>query len=171
MNRTGIVTLAAIGLAASLSAAQAAGPPANLCQELVAFVHPKAPDTPAASAPQPATAAVQAPDRGASQQPSSAAGEVQQKSGLSGPVAQTGPGASGPQGQAQAQSQAAPAPAGAPAQKKPSPEQVAQVDAAAASNDVQACRAAAQSIRRAGVVMPAPLLALSALDPKFFAAQ
>ncbi len=86
-------------------------------------------------------------------------------------MAQTGPGASGPQGQAQAQSQAAPAPAGAPAQKKPSPEQIAQVDAAAASNDVQACRAAAQAIRRAGVVMPAPLLSLSALDPKFFAAQ
>ncbi len=163
-----VVILAA--LAATVSAAQAAGPPANLCQELVAFVHPKAPDAPA-SAPQPATAAVQAPDRGAAQQPSAGAGETQQKSGLSGPVAQTGPGASGPQGQAQAQSQAAPAPAGAPAQKKPSPEQIAQVDAAAAANDVQACRAAAQAIRRAGVVMPAPLLSLSALDPKFFAAQ
>lgn len=163
-----IVILAA--LAASASAAQAAGPPANLCQELVAFVHPKAPD-PAPAALQPATPAVQAPDRGVAQQPSGGAGEVQQKSGLSGPVAQTGPGASGPQGQAQAPSQAAPAPAGAPAQKKPSPEQIAQVDAAAASNDVQACRAAAQAIRRAGVVMPAPLIALSALDPKFFAAQ
>ncbi len=163
-----VVILAA--LAASVSTAQAAGPPANLCQELVAFVHPKAPDaTP--SAPQPATAAVQAPDRGAAQQPGAGAGEVQQKSGLSGPVAQTGPGASGPQGQAQAPSQAAPAPAGAPAQKKPSPEQIAQVDAAAGANDIQACRAAAQAIRRAGVVMPAPLLALSALDPKFFAAQ
>ncbi|KMO12666.1 hypothetical protein [Methylobacterium platani] len=171
MSRTGIVILAAAGLAASLGAAQAAGPPANLCQELVAFVHPKAPDAPPAGAPQPATAAVQAPDKGAAQQPSAGAGEVQQKSGLSGPVAQTGPGASGPQGQAQAQSQAAPAPAGAPAQKKPSPEQIAQVDAAAAANDVQACRAAAQSIRRAGVVMPAPLIALSALDPRFFAAQ
>ncbi|MCF4125861.1 hypothetical protein [Methylobacterium sp. SyP6R] len=167
-----VVILAA--LAASVSTAQAAGPPANLCQELVAFVHPKAPDaTP--SAPQPATAAVQAPDRGAAQQPGAGAGEVQQKSGLSGPVAQTGPGASGPQGQAQAQaqapSQAAPAPAGAPAQKKPTLEQIAQVDAAAGANDIQACRAAAQAIRRAGVVMPAPLLALSALDPKFFAAQ
>ncbi|KMO45016.1 hypothetical protein VQ03_00090 [Methylobacterium tarhaniae] len=169
MNRTGIVILAA-GLAAGVGSAHAAGPPANLCQELVAFVHPKAPDA-APTAPQPATAAVQAPDRGAAQQPSSGAGETQQKSGLSGPVAQTGPGAAGPQGQAQAQSQAAPAPAGAPAQKKPSPEQVAQVDAAAGANDIQACRAAAQSLRRAGVVMPAPLLALSALDPKFFAAQ
>ncbi|PIK69127.1 hypothetical protein CS379_31440 [Methylobacterium frigidaeris] len=165
------IILAAAGLAASLSAAQAAGPPANLCQELLAFVHPKAPDTPPASAAQPAAAAVQAPDRGEAQQPSSGAGETQQKSGLSGPVAQTGPGASGPQGQAQAQSQAAPAPAGAPAQKKPTPEQVAQADAAAAANDIQACRAAAQSIRRAGVVMPAPLIALSALDPKFFAQQ
>ncbi len=73
-----VVILAA--LAATVSAAQAAGPPANLCQELVAFVHPKAPDAPA-SAPQPATAAVQAPDRGAAQQPSAGAGETQQKSG------------------------------------------------------------------------------------------
>ncbi|MFH6786048.1 MULTISPECIES: hypothetical protein [Methylobacterium] len=168
MSRIGIVTLAAIGLAASVSAAQAAGPPANLCQELVAFVHPKAPDA-GASPAQAATPAVQAPDRGAAQQPSAGAGETQQKSGLSGPVAQTGPGAAGPQGQAQAQSQAAPA--GAPAPKKPSPEQIAQVDAAAGANDIQACRAAAQSIRRAGVVMPPALIALSALDPKFFAAQ
>ncbi|KMO31511.1 hypothetical protein ACQVP2_09190 [Methylobacterium aquaticum] len=170
MSRTSIVVLAAAILAVSVGSPHAAGPPANLCQELVAFVHPKAPDA-APSAPQPATAAVQAPDRGAAQLPSSGAGETQQKSGLSGPVAQTGPGASGPQGQAQAQSQAAPAPAGTPAQKKPSPEQIAQVDAAAEANDIRACRAAAQSIRRAGVVMPAPLLALSALDPTFFAAQ
>ncbi|WP_279358599.1 hypothetical protein [Methylobacterium indicum] len=170
MSRTSII-LAAAGLAATIGAAQAGGPPANLCQELVAFVHPKAPDAPPASAPQPAAAAVQAPDRGAAQQPSNGAGEVQQKSGLSGPVAQSGPGASAPQGQAQAQSQAAPAPAATPAQKGPSPEQVAQVDAAAASGDIQACRAAARAMRVAGVVMPAPLLSLSALDPKFFAAQ
>ncbi|MGX7703442.1 hypothetical protein [Methylobacterium sp. Gmos1] len=170
MSRVSII-LAAAGLAVSVGAAQAAGPPANLCQELVAFVHPKAPDAPAGGAAQPAPAAVQAPDKGAAQQPSGGAGEVQQKSGLSGPVAQTGPGAAGPQGQAQAPSQAAPAPSGAPAQKGPSPEQVAQVDAAAGANDVQACRAAARAMRKAGVVMPAPLLALSALDPKFFAQQ
>ncbi|TNC11964.1 hypothetical protein FF100_17110 [Methylobacterium terricola] len=185
MSRTSIVILAAAGLVASLGAAEAAGPPANLCQELVAFVHPKAPDAPAASAPQPAAVAVSAPKQGEAQQPSGGAGEVQQKSGLSGPVAQTGPGASGPQGQAQAQSQAAPAqaapaqaapapaaaaPVAAPAPKKPSPEQIAQVDAAAGANDIQACRAAARSMRVAGVVMPAPLIALAALDPKFFAA-
>lgn len=188
MRRTSIVILAAAGLVASLGAAEAAGPPANLCQELVAFVHPKAPDAPAASAPQPAAVAVSAPKQGEAQQPSGGAGEVQQKSGLSGPVAQTGPGASGPQGQAQAQSQAAPAqaapaqaapapapaaaaPVAAPAPKKPSPEQIAQVDAAAGANDIQACRAAARAMRVAGVVMPAPLIALSALDPKFFVAQ
>ncbi|MET7246636.1 hypothetical protein ABZT49_25110 [Methylobacterium sp. EM32] len=170
MSRTSII-LAAAGLAVSVGAVQAAGQPANLCQELVAFVHPKAPDAPASAPAQPAPAAVQAPDKGAAQLPNSGAGETQQKSGLSGPVAQTGPGASGPQGQAQAQSQAAPAPSGAPAQKGPSPEQVAQVDAAAGANDIQACRAAARAMRKAGVVMPAPLLALSALDPKFFAQQ
>ncbi|WP_288588366.1 hypothetical protein [uncultured Methylobacterium sp.] len=166
--KTGLILLAAAGsLAAGVTAAQAGGPPANLCQELVAFVHPKAPDAPAPA--QPATAAVQAPDKGAAQQPSNGAGETQQKSGLSGPVAQTGPGAAGPQGQAQ--SQAAPAPAAAPAPKGPSPELIAKVDAAAASGDIQACRAAARAMRVAGVVMPAPLLSLSALDPKFFSAQ
>ncbi|MGV2344071.1 MULTISPECIES: hypothetical protein [Methylobacterium] len=167
--KIGLFLLVAAGLAAGVTAAQAGGPPANLCQELVAFVHPKAPDAPAPAPAQPATAAVQAPDKGAAQLPSNGAGETQQKSGLSGPVAQTGPGAAGPQGQAQ--SQAAPAPAAAPAPKGPSPELVAKVDAAAASGDIQACRAAARAMRVAGVVMPAPLLSLSALDPKFFAAQ
>ena len=33
------------------------------------------------------------------------------------------------------------------------------------------CRDAAQQIRRAGVKMPEPLMALAALDPKFFDAM
>ena len=41
----------------------------------------------------------------------------------------------------------------------------------ALANDMVACRDAARKMRLAGVAMPAPLLALTALDPKFFEAQ
>ncbi|WP_246696929.1 hypothetical protein [Methylobacterium planeticum] len=150
------------------------GKPANICQELVAFVHPPAPAAAPAGSPAPqAATAVQAPAQG---QPapaaSSAAGEPQQKSGLSGPVAQTGPGASGPQGDAQkAAAPAAPPPAtaatGAP---KPSPEMIEQVDAAARDNNIVGCRDSARKMRIAGVALPAPLLALAALDLKYLQA-
>ncbi|MER2264532.1 hypothetical protein [Methylobacterium oxalidis] len=190
-------------LAPGLAFGQAGtGKPANLCQELVTFVHPPAPaPAPAPAGGQP-TPAVQAPTSG---QPSggasAAAGETQQKSGLSGPVTQTGPGAAGPQGAAQAgqgaaqpaqgaappaqgaaqpgaQAEAkpaapppaAPAAAAPPPPPKPTPEMIERVDAAARDNNISACRDAARQMRVAGIPMPAPLLALSALDPKFFEA-
>jgi len=40
--------------------------------------------------------------------------------------------------------------------------------AEALGGDQRACRDAAQQIRRAGVKMPEPLMALAALDPKYF---
>ncbi|HKG76612.1 MAG TPA: hypothetical protein VKA90_03780 [Beijerinckiaceae bacterium] len=40
--------------------------------------------------------------------------------------------------------------------------------AEALGNNQSACRDAAQQIRRAGVKMPEPLMALAALDSKFF---
>ncbi|MFJ5487096.1 hypothetical protein ACIKTA_05415, partial [Hansschlegelia beijingensis] len=54
---------------------------------------------------------------------------------------------------------------------KPSAEAVAQAEAAIATGDPAACRASVQSMRRAGVTMPSTLLALGALDLKFFAAR
>ncbi|MDR7037934.1 hypothetical protein J2X36_002687 [Methylobacterium sp. BE186] len=186
---------AAILVPAAASAQAGSGKPANLCQELVAYVHPpapaQAPAAPAAGQPaagqpnsgQPSagqpTSAVQAPAPGQqSGGPSAAAGETQQKSGMSGPVAQNGPGASGPQGAAQADAKAtapqaaAPAtpaaPAAPPPPLKPTPEMIERVDAAARDNSIAACRDAARAMRVAGIPMPAPLLALSALDPKFF---
>jgi hypothetical protein len=163
---------------------QTSGTPANLCQELVAFVHQ--PDAARGSDATPAqqSTAVSAKKPGdPSAKPSDASGAAQQTSGQSGQVTSSGPGAAGPQGEAQ--NKAAPSgttatasgpdrsgtPAGstapfAPEVHKPSPENVQQVEAAAASNDLLGCRAAAQKMRRAGVVMPGPLLALSALDPK-----
>jgi hypothetical protein len=110
-------------------------------------------------------------------------GPHRQASGQSSQISSSSPGAAGPQGDAQNKA----APAGttataagppknsaspgtragpAPDAHKPTPENVQQVEAAAASNDLLGCRAATQKMRRAGVVMPRPLLALSALDPK-----
>lgn len=163
---------------------QTGGTPANLCQELVAFVHqPDAARGSDATPPQQATAVSAKKPGDPSAKPSDASGAAQQTSGQSGQITSSGPGAAGPQGEAQ--NKAAPSgttatasgpdksgtPAGstapsAPDAHKPSPEDVQQVEAAAASNDLLGCRAAAQNMRRAGVVMPGPLLALSALDPK-----
>jgi hypothetical protein len=42
------------------------------------------------------------------------------------------------------------------------------VETAARDHNVQGCRDAAQEMRKAGIVMPPPLLALAALDLKFF---
>jgi hypothetical protein len=64
---------------------------------------------------------------------------------------------------------AAPAPAApAPSPKKPSAEQIEKAEAAARDHNLQGCRDAAQDMRKAGVVIPPPLLALAALDLKFF---
>jgi hypothetical protein len=164
---------------------QMSGAPANLCQELVAFVHQPDPSKGSdAPPPQLATAVSAKKDDAPSAKPGDAAGAAQQASGQSGQITSSGPGAAGPQGDAQnkaapagttataagpPKSSSSPGTAAGPTQDahKPTPENVKQVEAAAASNDLLGCRAAAQKMRRAGVVMPGPLLALSALDPKF----
>jgi hypothetical protein len=45
---------------------------------------------------------------------------------------------------------------------------LADVEPLAQANDMKGCRDAAQKLRRAGAKMPEPLLALAALDLKFF---
>ena len=171
-------------LAQETGAAARTGRPANLCQELLAFV--KQPDPSQGSEappPQLATAVSAKKDDTPSAKPGDAAGAAQQASGQSGQITSSGPGAAGPQGDAQnkavpagttataagppkSSSSAVAAASSRPDAHKPTPENVQQVAAAAASNDLLGCRAAAQKMRRAGVVMPGPLLALSALDPK-----
>lgn len=164
--------------------AQTSGTPANLCQELVAFVHqPDSSRGSDAPPPQLATAVSAKKDDAPAAKPGDAAGAAQQASGQSGQITSSGPGAAGPQGEAQnkaaptgatataagppkSSSSAGSAAGSPPDAHRPTPENVQQVEAAAASNDFLGCRAAAQKMRRAGVVMPGPLLALSALDPK-----
>lgn len=115
----------------------------------------------------------------------------QQTSSLSGPVREEGVGAAGPQGQAQmtapsgganpppsppqATARGEPAkPASAPAPQTATTASTAktpvlssqlakQARTAISAKDAGACRAAAQQMRRAGLAMPPPLLALAAL--------
>jgi hypothetical protein len=148
--------------------------PANLCKELAAFLHPPARETDTSTPPTQAATAVQAPSQDKPTPKPGDSGAPQKESGQSGPIPSHGPGAAGPQGSTQTNAQAAkpdkpaaPAAAGAP---KPAPEAVARAEEAAASNDVVACRAVAQGMRRAGVAMPAPLIALAAMDPKLLEA-
>ena len=167
--------------------ATSAGKPANLCQELIAFVRQpdaavKADATPAALA-----TAVQAPKEGTPAQKSGdGGGEPQENAGLSGQVTSSGPGASGPQGNTQnaaapsgAAAGAAPSQQGPPSPQSPAPtpaapatptapkptaEAISEIERAATGNDLAGCRAAGQRMRRAGVAMPAPLVALSPMS-------
>lgn len=186
------MTIAALVLNPALARAQGAlsqptpdssggtGRPANLCTELVAFVKQPEAATKAAEAPPQLATAVTAKKSDDTSAKPSAPGTPQNTSGQSGQITASGPGAAGPQGEAQ--NKAAPAgstakasgPAkvasatvpAAPAAPKPSAENVQQIESAAGTNDIQGCRAAAQTMRRAGVVMPGPLLALAAMAPR-----
>ncbi|MDB5642429.1 MAG: hypothetical protein JWN07_1746 [Hyphomicrobiales bacterium] len=75
-----------------------------------------------------------------------------------------------PQGQQQAAANP-PAAAAAPQAPPPKPEAIAAAQAAIDQKDVLACRDVAQKMRRAGVNIPASLMALAALDPKILKPQ
>lgn len=153
------------------------GKPANLCGELVAYLKQPNPNQSPAAAAAPAgdakadpklTTAVQAPKSG--EQPPKAQGNgAPTESGVSGPIPnQVGQGAPGPQGAEQktaAPGSAPPAPTMSSTQGKVTAEQA---EAMAAANDLPGCRAATQTLRRAGAPLPAGLMALGALDLKYF---
>lgn len=170
--------------------------PANLCQELIAFLRqPEAMKKAAEPSPQLATA-VSAKKQGGDAEKPSAQGTPQQTSGQAGQITSSGPGAAGPQGDAQntaapagstataagsakPTAQSAPSSPGQavakagsaePPAPKPTQENVQQVEAAARNNDLQGCRAVGQQMRRAGIAMPPPLIALSAMNPQLLEA-
>ncbi|GAA0282164.1 hypothetical protein LNAOJCKE_1424 [Methylorubrum aminovorans] len=180
-----------VGAAAAQDAAPAAPPvasgkPANLCQELVAFVKQPEPANKAATTPPQQATAVSNPSGKTEGGKPSDGGEPQKTSGLSGAVSETGNGpapgkqtnnpsanASGnpavnPHAKANAEAKSPPPPATPAPAPKPDPATIEKIEAAAGANDLAACREAARSMRTAGVVMPPPLLALSALDLRFF---
>ncbi|MRI56197.1 hypothetical protein D8770_19860 [Methylobacterium sp. DB1607] len=168
--------------AASPAPQAASGKPANLCQELVAFVKQPEPANKAATTPAQQATAVSNPSGKTEGGKPSDGGEPQKTSGLSGAVNETGNGpASGkqtanqsgnpavnPHAKANAEAKNPPPPATPAPAPKPDPATIGKIEAAAAANDLPACREAARSMRLAGVVMPPPLLALAALDLKFF---
>ena len=173
------------------------GRPANLCQELVAFIRQPDAARKADEAPARLATAVSAKKQDDSSAKPSADGTPQNTSGQSGQITASGPGASGPQGVSQnetapsgstatavgpskdtsqsasgrqGQQAAKPAPTAETSAPKPTAENVHQIEAAAAANDLQGCRAVGQRMRRAGVAMPPSLIALSALAPKLLEA-
>jgi len=170
-------TLVGALLGAGNAHAQESGPaaptgrPANLCQELLAFVKQPEPAKAAAATPPQQATAVSNPSGASQGTPSSAGGDVQQKSGLSGPTPVGSPHQTGTDAQRGPASQAA---KDAPTAAKPAPAPhpdaatVATVEAAAAADDQLGCRSAARTMRVQGVALPPPLLALAALDPKFY---
>lgn len=184
-------------LAAALMSTSALAERADICAELSAYVTQQEAPKQDQAPPQQAASAVQAPSRDGQRPQAGGNDPTQQSSGLSAPVTHGGAGASGPQGQAQesaasaqnnpkaegqnvqAQNRppepakpaqpaaAAPAAAAAPVAPPPSPEAVQSARTAIEAKDLLACRDAAQKMRRAGVNLPAALMALAALDPKF----
>ena len=160
------------------AAQQASGKPANLCQELVAFVkQPEPANKAAATPPQQATAVSNPSGKTEGGKPADG-GEPQKTSGLSGAVSETGNGptpgpatgnpADNPNARANAAAKSPPPPAAPAPAPKPDPATVEKLEAAAGANDFAGCREAARSMRVAGVVLPPPLLALAALDLRFF---
>ncbi len=155
----------------------ATGKPANLCQELVAFVRQPVASMQATDTPARLATAVSARNTGEVSAKPAAEATPQSSSGQSGQITASGPGAAGPQGQSQNGS----APTGStatasgpeqgksatqPDPSKPTAENVTRIEAAAQVNDLPACQAVAQTMRRSGVVMPPPLLALAAMAPR-----
>lgn len=219
MRKVLLAGIAALAASTSLaqtepdaSALTSAKGPANLCQELLAFITPPsgAPAAPASSdqadstqgadAPTAPTAepnaAAKAPPAGVGAAPESgaavtgedsapASGEAvppqsvdntqsaQDASGQSGPAHEAPEPSSEPVEEGKAQnaelksSLSAPAPTDATSTPKDSVLSMVEAEKLADANDIAACQAAARELRLAGVDMPAPLLALTALDLRY----
>ena len=153
---------------------------ADLCAELTNFVN-KQQET-AAQPPKEAATAVQAPAKTDRPQPGGS-DQPQQSSGISGPVTHGGPGAAGPQAGAQESSQSGaqnpkaqaspplPKDVQQPSPSKASDDRMKSAREAVDKKDALACRNAVQDLRRAGLDMPADLLALGALDLKLLGGE
>ena len=138
--------------------------PANICQEVVAFLKTPPPAPAATPAPAPPPAAT-----GPAPQAAQTGSNVPQGGGAPAVEAQKAP---PPAGQNATPPQTAgitaPVPQAPPAPKAP-PVSLAQAESLASANDVKGCRDAARTMRLAGVALPAGLLALAALREESFA--
>jgi hypothetical protein len=192
----GIFTLAASAALAQTAATTdpaGGGRPANLCQELLAFMQAPPPESPAtAAAPAKAAEAKQAEASAAPGSNQAAAASApasgqavppkssQESSSSQQLAGQTGPAAEAPDANAkppakegtaenapQKASVSAPVPTDGEAVAKESVLSVAEAEDLAEANDIAACQSAARELRLAGVAVPPPLLALAALDLRF----
>lgn len=142
--------------------------PANLCQELVAFME--------APSPKPASqakTAAQAEKGGSAQEASGQGGPAnmapeQNATAVGVPPAR---GSSGDNTTAQNAQQSSGLSAPVPTEPASTPKTavmtVAEAQKLAGAGDIAACRDAARKLRIAGVAMPPPLLALTALDLRY----
>jgi hypothetical protein len=158
----------------AMPVAQQAGGPANLCQELLAFMKaPAEAATPTAAAPA-QQAGTSTSSAAAPAKPETGTGSAQKITGQSG-VASDSPQpnkekvASGSATNApQKESRAAPLP---PSDTSSTPKDsvidAAKAEELAAANDIAQCQKTARQMRVAGVAMPPPLLSLAALDLQF----
>jgi hypothetical protein len=144
------------------TAAPPRGVPANICQELVAFLTPKPPPPASAATPAPQAAAAPA-QTGPAPQAAQTGSPLPQ--GGSAPAVEaakvpppTGQNATPPQ----TSGLTAPVPQAPPAPKPP-PVSLDEAKSLAQGNDIKGCRDAARTIRLAGIAMPAGLLALAAM--------
>lgn len=161
---------------AAQAAASRDGSPANLCQEMLAFMKSPPPEAVVpAAAKKPAAGATQGTtgphDPAKSQDGSGSAQKITGQSGVATDAPEPGRdgAASGSANNApQKESRAAPLP---PANATSTPKEfVLTIDAAerlAEANDIAQCQKAARHMRVAGVAMPAPLIALAALDMQY----
>lgn len=193
MLRLMLVT-SVLGAGAAFTPAVAANPPANICVELTAWIEQlntagiakTAANTAASQTPvDPKTVtAVEPPKGGSATAAPAGQDQPQQNSGLSGPVRNDGPGASGPQGDAQETAKSGtvnpkpvevaksattkPAPTSTSEPKAPpaTPQALEKVRQSAGANDLDGCAAVAREMRLAGVALPNPIIALAALKPE-----
>ena len=137
---------------------ESTGRPANICQELVAFLQQEAAKaaTPAGGAA--SASGGQAAGPGSAQNSAQGPATNQAAPGTAGP-GQTSPSVDRPQ---QSSGQAAPIPGGG-ANTAPTQLSLDQAQSLARANDLGGCQKSAQQLRRAGVALPPGLLALAAL--------
>lgn len=143
--------------AGALATPEQGGGPANLCRELVAFMTAPPADAASPSAAPPPRQNTSAQDQ--SQQAAPAHGApAQQSSTTDGTTAQ----------KAELKSSlSAPVPTDPVSTPKDSVMSAAEAEDLASANDIAACRDAARELRLAGVAVPTPLLALTALDLRY----
>ena len=167
--QTGTAPAPAAGTPAA--AQPAAMGPANICQELVAFMQGSPAAAPAATPAKPGGGSPSG--EAIPQKPQDKTRSAEDASGQSGPAHEAPKphsGSTSGTGANKAELKSglsAPVPTEPDTTSKEATLTLAQAQQLAAANDIRACRDAARKLRLAGVAMPPPLLALTALDLQY----